>query len=77
VKLPDRPGSFAGLLALCAETGANLIEVQHIRDGISLHPRETGIQISLEVRGREHSNEIISLAAIAGYELLEQTHLLN
>jgi threonine dehydratase len=77
VKLPDRPGSFAGLLALCAETGANLIEVQHIRDGISLHPRETGIQISLEVRGRDHSNEIISLAAIAGYELLEQTHLLN
>lgn len=77
VKLPDRPGSFAGLLSLCADTGANLIEVQHIRDGISLHPRETGIQISLEVRGREHSNEIIRLAAIAGYELLEQTHLLN
>lgn len=77
VKLPDRPGSFAGLLSLCVDTGANLIEVQHIRNGISLHPRETGIQISLEVRGRDHSNEIIRLAAIAGYELLEQTHLLN
>ena len=77
VKLPDRPGSFARLLSLCAETDANLIEVQHIRDGISLHPRETGIQISLEVRGRNHSNEIIRLAAIAGYELLEQTHLLK
>lgn len=77
VKLPDRPGSFAGLLALCAQTGANLIEVQHIRDGITLHPRETGIQISLEVRGREHSDEIINLAATAGYELHEQTHLLN
>jgi len=77
VKLPDRPGSFAGLLALCAQTGANLIEVQHIRDGITLQPRETGIQISLEVRGREHSDEIINLAATAGYELHEQTHLLN
>jgi threonine dehydratase len=54
VRLPDRPGSLAGILDVCASNGANVIEVIHVREGIPLHPRETGIQLVLEVRGREH-----------------------
>ena len=73
IRLPDRPGAFAGLLQICAGTGANLIEVQHIRDGISLHPRETGIQIALEVRGAEHSAEILETAKLNGYNLIEMS----
>jgi len=73
IRLPDRPGAFAGLLQICAGTGANLIEVQHIRDGISLHPRETGIQIALEVRGAEHSAEILETAKQNGYNLIEMS----
>jgi threonine dehydratase len=73
IRLPDRPGAFAGLLQICAGTGANLIEVQHIRDGISLHPRETGIQIALEVRGAEHSAEILEIAQLNGYNLIEMS----
>ena len=73
IRLPDRPGAFAGLLQICAGTGANLIEVQHIRDGISLHPRETGIQIALEVRGVEHSTEILEAAKLNGYNLIEMS----
>jgi threonine dehydratase len=73
IRLPDRPGAFAGLLQICAGTGANLIEVQHIRDGISLHPRETGIQIALEVRGSEHSAEILEIAQLNGYNLIEMS----
>ena len=41
---------------------ANLIEVQHVREGIYLHARETGIQIVLEIRGREHADELLALA---------------
>lgn len=73
IRLPDRPGAFAGLLQICAGTGANLIEVQHIRDGISLHPRETGIQIALEVRGEDHSAELIKTAQFNGYNLIEMS----
>jgi len=73
IRLPDRPGAFAGLLQICAGTGANLIEVQHIRDGISLHPRETGIQIALEVRGVGHSTEILEAAKHNGYNLIEMS----
>ena len=69
IRLPDRPGSFAGLLQICAGTGANLIEVQHVREGIYLHARETGIQIVLEIRGREHADQLILQASKHGYDL--------
>jgi threonine dehydratase len=71
ISLPDRPGAFAGLLQICANTGANLIEVQHVREGIYLHARETGIQVVLEIRGREHADELLALAKQHGYDLNE------
>jgi threonine dehydratase len=58
VRLPDRPGSLAGILNVCAENDANVIEVQHVREGIPLHPRETGIQLVLEVRDTAHAAHI-------------------
>ena len=62
VRLPDRPGSLAGILDVCATNGANVIEVIHVREGIPLHPRETGIQLVLEVRGRDHVQQILHIA---------------
>jgi type III secretory pathway component EscU len=32
-----------------------------VREGIPLHPRETGIQLVLEVRDDQHAKQIISL----------------
>lgn len=61
VRLPDRPGSLASVLNICANNDANVIEVQHVREGIPLHPRETGIQLVLEVRDHEHANSIVDL----------------
>jgi threonine dehydratase len=58
VRLPDRPGSLASVLNICASNDANVIEVQHVREGIPLHPRETGIQLVLEVRNEEHAELI-------------------
>ena len=58
VRLPDRPGSLASVLNICARNDANVIEVQHVREGIPLHPRETGIQLVLEVRNNEHADQI-------------------
>jgi threonine dehydratase len=58
VRLPDRPGSLASVLNICASNDANVIEVQHVREGIPLHPRETGIQLVLEVRNNEHADQI-------------------
>jgi threonine dehydratase len=63
-RLPDRPGSLARLLACIGAAGANLVEVEHVREGVDLHVRETAVQLVLETRGGEHADDV--LAAIAG-----------
>jgi len=68
VRISDRPGGLARLLTLFAETGANLVGVEHVREGVSLHVRETGIQAVLEVRSREHADEVLNAVRNAGYE---------
>ena len=71
VRLPDRPGSLASLLEICASNDANVVEVQHIREGVKLHPRETGIQVVLEVRSSEHAHELNGVFNQLGYKIIE------
>jgi threonine dehydratase len=73
VKIDDRPGGLARLLAIFAEIGANLLEVQHVREGLALHVRETGVRASFEVRGRDHARAAITAVEQAGYDLHEES----
>jgi threonine dehydratase len=66
-RIGDRPGSLAQLLTLVGDTGANLIEVQHVREGIDLHVRETAVELVLETRGRDHAAQVIGAIEHAGY----------
>ena len=66
-RIPDRPGSLAQVLALVGERGANLVDVQHIREGFDLHVRETAVQLVLETRGLEHAGEVSAAVRAAGY----------
>jgi threonine dehydratase len=66
-RLPDRPGSLARLLSLVAERGANLLDVEHIREGFDLHVRETAAQLVLETRGQSHAEEVAAAVRGAGY----------
>jgi len=68
-RISDRPGGLARLLAIFAAAGANLIEVEHVRDGVDLHVRETGVQVVLEVKGPAHSAAVIAAAQEAGYDV--------
>jgi threonine dehydratase len=72
VRLPDRPGSLASVLNICASNDANVIEVQHVREGIPLHPRETGIQLVLEVRGHDHERNLLRAINAHGIHLTMQ-----
>jgi threonine dehydratase len=67
-RVPDRPGSLARLLSLVGEAGANLVDVEHLREGLDLHVRETAVQLILETRGREHADEVLACLRDAGYE---------
>jgi threonine dehydratase len=66
-RIPDRPGSLAQVLALVGARGANLVDVQHIREGFDLHVRETAVQLVLETRGTEHAEEVSTAVREAGY----------
>jgi threonine dehydratase len=67
--VPDRPGALAGLLAVVAERGGNVVDVEHLRDGIDLHVRETAIKLVLQTRGPEHGAEIVSAAREQGFQI--------
>ena len=66
-RLSDRPGSLARLLTLVAEKGGNLRDVQHIREGVDLHVRETAVQLVLETRSHAHAEVVIRAVREAGY----------
>jgi threonine dehydratase len=66
-RMSDRPGSLAVLLSLLAARGANLVDVQHIREGVDLHIRETAVQIVLETRGADHARDVTQAVREAGY----------
>jgi threonine dehydratase len=68
-RLGDRPGSLARLLTLIGERGGNVLEVDHVRDGVSLDVRETGIRLVIESRGEEHAQEILDAVEADGYPL--------
>jgi len=72
VRIDDRPGRLAELLGIFAGSGANLLEVQHVREGLALHVRETGVRASFEVRGRDHALAAIAAAGSAGYAIVEE-----
>jgi threonine dehydratase len=67
-RVSDLPGGLAGLLASVASAGANLIDVEHVRDGVDLHVRETGVELTVETRGRDHAAELMVALRDAGYD---------
>ena len=67
--VPDRPGALAGLLRVVAEHGGNIVDVEHLRDGIDLHVRETAIKLVLQTRGPDANQEILDAARAEGFSL--------
>jgi threonine dehydratase len=68
-RISDRPGGLAALLTRIAEAGGNVVHADHVREAVSLHVRETGVEITLETRGRRHADAIITALQEAGYEV--------
>jgi len=67
--VPDRPGALAKLLETVASNGANVVDVEHLREGIDLHLRETAIQLVVQTRGREHGRQLVDAVRGAGFEV--------
>jgi threonine dehydratase len=69
LRIPDRPGELAKLLAELAASGANVLDVEHSRTGPKLHLDEVEVALQLETRGIEHCQEVLGRLRGAGYPL--------
>jgi threonine dehydratase len=67
VQCADRPGQLARLLGEIAEHRANVLDVQHRRHDQRLGLGEVEIALSVETRGAEHSDKLVSALRAAGY----------
>lgn len=69
VKLADRPGSLVQLLTVLAQTGANVLTVQHDKLMLGLKPNETFVHIACEVGGPDHGSKVLSELKNHGYDV--------
>jgi threonine dehydratase len=71
-RVDDRPGGLAALLKAVADAGANVLDVEHVRDGIALHVGETGVELTLATRGTDHAEAICRGLGQAGFGVVRQ-----
>ena len=67
VRIPDNPGSLARLLDALAATGANVLDVEHLRTETELSLDDVEVGLQLETRGHEHSAEVVRALKSRGY----------
>lgn len=66
-RIADRPGELHSLLGLVAGSGANLVGVEHHREGVQVHMGEVEVTIQVETKGAEHIAELADMLAGKGY----------
>jgi threonine dehydratase len=66
-RLPDRPGELIKLLSLFADEHANVVSVEHHREGMDVPVSETEVEATLLTRDNEHCAQILEAMRTQGY----------
>ena len=69
VRIGDRPGALAEMLALVGARGANVVDVAHSRITGALPLGDVEVALVLETRGPEHCAELVEALRSAGHAL--------
>lgn len=69
IRIPDRPGSLSAVTQAIGEKGGNILQVFHQRSSLRAAIGETFLEIDLETRGRENTEEIAALLTQRGYHV--------
>lgn len=67
LRLADRPGALASLLGELSVLDANVVDVSHARTDPRLGLAEVEVELHLETKGPEHSEEVEAALRGAGY----------
>lgn len=73
VRIPDRPGSLARLLADIQVADANVVDIEHNRLDPGLAVDEVGVVVHVETRGGEHSAHLMRSLRERGYAINDST----
>jgi threonine dehydratase len=66
-RLADRPGELIKLLSLFADEHANVVSVEHHREGMDVPVTETEVEATLLTRDQEHCTAILDAMQQRGY----------
>ncbi|MEU0401418.1 threonine ammonia-lyase [Streptomyces sp. NPDC006197] len=70
LRVTDRPGALATLLAVLTVVDANVLDVSHVRTDPRLGLTEAEVELHLETKGPEHCREVAEALREAGYTVL-------
>ena len=68
-RLQDRPGELIKLLKLVAEERANVISVEHHREGMDVPVSESEIELTLTMRDEHHCSVLLETLRSLGYQV--------
>jgi threonine dehydratase len=68
-RVPDRPGELLKLLSLFADEHANVVSIEHHREGMDTPVTESEVEATLLTRDQEHCTAILDAMQQRGYHL--------
>ncbi len=69
IRIPDRPGALAALLAELAASGGNVMHLSHVRTAVDLAVDEVEVEVQVETRGPAHCTEVVAQLTGAGFRV--------
>jgi threonine dehydratase len=66
-RLGDRPGELIRFLEIVANTRANIVAIEHRREGVALEVADTEVELTVVTRNEEHCLRLITALEAGGY----------
>jgi threonine dehydratase len=66
-RLADRPGELIRFLEVVADTRANIVAIEHRREGVALEVADTELELTVVTRNEQHCLRLIAALEAHGY----------
>ena len=65
-RLADRPGELISLLKILADTRANIVSIEHRREGVTLEVGDTVVDLTVHTRNEAHCSTLSAAMEASG-----------
>lgn len=69
ITISDRPGGLNAVTQVLAEQGGNVLQIYHQRSSLEAGFGKTQIEVEIETRGSQHTQEILGALAQKGFQV--------